>query len=255
MIRFRTLLFPALAGSILLAGSVCPASRAATEGRPDNSRQEKSPQEILNATAERGVLLVNALREYTYYADLTIETVSDAEVITGKYYRLSRIWFDRNGTRQERVLETTSTLPKDVFIGSNAANNLTRVYTFIVTPECFQQYDLTYVGRERVDELNTYVFDVKPKVKLPDPERSSDRYLKGRIWIDDQDLCVVKVAGDALPEQSAHRTPKFETYYQNYGRFWFPSFCSADDTIRVGRYLRRVVVKARFTGYKKTEAQ
>lgn len=114
-----------------------------------------------------------------------------------------------------------------------------------------KDYEFAYVGRERVDELNTYVFDVKPKVKLPDPAKSSDRYLRGRVWIDDRDLCVVKVAGEALPEQSAHRTPKFETYFQNVGEFWFPSFVAADDSVRMGRYSTRVVVKAHFTSYKK----
>jgi hypothetical protein len=217
-------------------------------------RQSVAPQAILNSTAEKGVQLAAALRSYTYYADLTIETVSDADVITGKYYRLSRVWFDGAGARQEKVLENTSTLPKDVYIGTNAAHNMTRVYQFFVTPETLQQYDFNYIGRERVDELDTLVFDVKPRLKLPDPERSSDRYLKGRIWIDGEDLCVVKVAGEAVPEQNAHRTPRFETYYQNHDRFWFPAFCSADDTIRTGRYSQRVVVKVRFTGYKKSGA-
>jgi hypothetical protein len=221
---------------------------------PVSPPQSIAPQEILNSTAAKGVQLVAALRSYTYYADLTIETVSDADVITGKYYRLSRVWFDEAGARQEKVLENTSTLPKDVYIGTNAAHNLTRVYQFFLTTEALQLYDFNYIGRERVDELDTLVFDVKPKLKLPDPERSSDRYLKGRIWIDGEDLCVVKVAGEALPEQNAHRTPRFETYYQNHDRYWFPAFCSADDTIRVGRYPRRVVVKVRFTGYKKAGA-
>ena len=62
---------------------------------------------------------------------------------------------------------------------------------------------------------------------------------------------MVKVAGEALPEQTGHRTPKFETYFQNYDRYWFPAYTSADDSIRVGRYATRVTVNVRFTGYKR----
>ena len=229
----------------LLAGT-WPASRAGEAQRPAQPYTQ-----ILAAGAEKGKALLDALRGYSYYAELTIQTVSQADTITGKYFRFSQISFDNTGKRQERILENSSTLPEDVHIGTNAANNLARVYQFILSPETLGEYDFTYVGRERVDELNTYVFDAQPKVRLPDPEKSGERYLRGRIWIDDQDLCVVKVAGEALPEQSAHRTPKFETYFQNYDRFWFPAFVKADDTVRLGGYSTRVIVKVQFTSYRR----
>jgi hypothetical protein len=235
----------------------CPLQAASglLEVETANAPQTSSPTEILSATAERGKQVMAALRQYTYYAELTIQTVSQSDTITGKVYRFSQVSFDRDGNRQEKILENTSTLPKDIYIGANAANNMTRVYHFIITPETLGQYEFTYVGRERIDELNTYVFDVKPKIKMPDPDKSPERYLRGRVWIDDQDLCVVKIAGEALPEQSAHRTPKFETYFQNYDKYWFPAYTSADDSMRVGGRFTRVVVNVRFTSYKKASAK
>ncbi len=233
-----------IAASVVLSAWTSLSSIAETAQTP-------SPSETLAIAAEKGKQLLAALRGYTYYAELTIETVSQADIITGKYYRFSQISFDRDGNRQEKIFDNTSTLPEAVYIGTNAANNLTRVYQFIISPETLSQYEFNYVGREKIDELNTYVFDVKPKVKMPDPDKSNERFLKGRVWIDDQDLCVVKVAGEALPEQSAHRTPRFETYFQNYDKYWFPAYASADDTVRMGRYSTRVIVKVRFTNYKK----
>jgi hypothetical protein len=222
-------------------------------GAQTTARQKLTPQEILAKVAENGAKVSSALLDYTYYAELTIETVSQADTITGKYYRFSQVSYDSAGRRQERVFEDTSTLPKNTHIGTNAANNLVRVYQFMITPETFAQYELNYVGRENVDELKTYVFDVRPKVKLPDPDKSADRYLKGRVWIDDEDLQVVKVAGEALPEQSAHRTPKFETVFQNHDDYWFPAHTSADDSMRVGDRYSRVIVTVRFTSYKKVK--
>lgn len=213
------------------------------------AQERPQPGEVLSSTAENGRRLVEAMAGYTYYSELTVETVSDADVVTGKYYRFSQISVDSAGNRQERIFEDKSTLPKEALISSNAVNNLIRVYRFIITPESLAQYEINYVGRERVDELETYVFDIKPKVKMPDPDKSSDRYLKGRVWVDDQDLQVVKVAGEALPEQSAHRTPRFETIFQNHDKYWFPAYTSADDSLRVGRRHTRVIVTARFTGY------
>ena len=221
------------------------------EVHPSQDQQKREPSEILAAASEHGKRVAAALRNYTYSAELTIETVSQADTITGTYYRFSQISYGPDGARQERVFEDKSALPKEVHIGTNAANNLTRVYQFMLTPDTLGQYEFNYVGRERIDELNCFVFDVKPTVKMPDPDKSAERYFKGRVWIDDQDLQVVKAAGEALPEQNRHRTPKFETYFQNYGDCWFPAYTSADDGVRVGDGFARVIVKVRFTGYKK----
>jgi hypothetical protein len=213
--------------------------------------QKLSHQEILQAAAENGRLTLAALREYSYYDELTIETVSQADTLTGKYYRFAEISFDRDGNRRERVIETTSTLPKDVYIGTTTAKNLVRIYQFMITPDTLSRYDFNFVGRERLDELSTYVFDVEPRVKMSEPEKNDERFLKGRVWIDDQDLCLVKVAGQPLPEEKALRVPRFETYFQNEGKYWFPAYSSADDRIRLDKYPARVIVKLRFTGYKK----
>jgi hypothetical protein len=215
--------------------------------------QSKAPNEILVAAARNGQAGIDALKGYTYYAELTLQTVSPADTVTGEYYHFSQVAFEPDGSRRDTVFENRSSLPRDVFVGTNALNNMTRVYQFNLTPAVLEQYDLAYVGREKIDELNTFVFDVKPRIKMPDPEKSRERYLKGRIWIDEQDLQVVKVSGEALPEQSSHRTPRFETYFQNYDEFWFPAFTTADDQVRAGRRVTRVIVKAQFTGYKRAK--
>ena len=241
--------------NIIFATAACLLIAATAPWQPSRASQKESRSKILAAVAERGRALVAALRGYSYFAEVTIQTVSQADTITGKYYRFSRISFDREGTQQEKVIENTATLPKDIYIGTEDANNLIRIYQFILTPETLNLYEMSYVGREQIDELNTLVFDVKPKIKNPDSNKSRERYLKGRVWIDDRDLCVVKVVGEALPERRGHRTAKFETYFQNYDSFWFPAYTSAVDIIRTGDYFNPVVVNLRFTGYKKMNAK
>ena len=235
----------AIMAAALLTLSFGPPAGVSVEGLS----QRPSPAEILSRAEESGKRAWDALRKYTYYAELTLETVSHADTITGKYYRFSKISYDGRGNEQEKILETTSSLPSDLSMASNSVNNLLRVYGFMITPETVGQYEFNYVGRESIDELSTFVFDVKPKVRMPDPEKSSDRYLKGRVWIDDQDFMVVKVAGLALPEQRSHRTPRFETYFQNHDKFWFPAFTKADDDVLAGRRPTRVIITVRFTSY------
>jgi len=209
------------------------------------------PREIVAAAAGRGEQLIAALQHYTYYAELTIETVGSADAITGKLYRFSEIYYDSSGNRQEKIIENKSTLPEDIHLGAITIKNILSIYQFIITPEIVKQYDFSYVGRERIDELNTYVFDMSPNIKIPDPRKNTGRYLKGRVWIDDRDLQVVKVSGQALPSPSENRTPKFETYFQNYDKYWFPAYTSADEIIRVDKASYRALVKVQLTNYKK----
>jgi hypothetical protein len=233
-------------------------ARSSTAIRPIPALQVNqglSAQEILQAAAENGRLALAALREYTYYTELTIETLSQADTVTGKYYRFTEVSFDGSGNRHERNLESTSTLPKDVYIGASSADNLIRIYQFVITPETLHQYEFNYVGREQVDELRTYVFDVQPGVKMGEPDKIRGRYLRGRVWVDDQDLFVVKVSGEVLPEEKGRRTPRFETYFQNHDKYWFPAYCSGEDRIRIDKYPTRVAVKLRFTGYKKVNSR
>lgn len=245
-----------IAATVIIAAifSETPASRSLQPA--PQVIQQQSPSEILSAAAERGDRLQTELRNYTYFAELTIQTVSQADIITGKYYRFSMISYDRDGTRRERVQENSSTLPNGIYIGTETAENLTRIYHFIISSETLKHYEVDYVGRERIDDLNTYVFDVKPRFKLPDKsDKNRERYLKGRVWIDNEDHCVVKVAGEPVPEVKGHQAPKFETYFQNYGNAWFPAYTSGVDFIRVEGYFNRVVINLRYTGYKKAGAR
>ena len=103
--------------------------------------------------------------------------------------------------------------------------------------------------KEHIDELDTYVFDVEPKVV---PKKESERFFQGRVWVDQQDLQIVKVRGKGVPE-GKQRFPVFETWRQQIdGRYWFPTYTSADDTLNFPHgesvHIRMVV---RYDDYKK----
>src|SRR5256885_9682614 len=111
-----------LCAALLIAMVALPTTARRGGAAHAQATAKATPAEILAASAEKGKSLLAALREYTYYAELTIQTVSQSDTITGKFYRFSQISFDQAGKRQERILENTSTLPEEVHIGTNAAN-------------------------------------------------------------------------------------------------------------------------------------
>jgi hypothetical protein len=92
-------------------------------------------------------------------------------------------------------------------------------------------YDFTFVGKERIDELDLYVFDVTPKV-IPDPKKSKQRLFTGRVWVDDKELEIVKSKGKAVPETKENKFPVVETWRENIdGKYWFPTYVSSDDEL------------------------
>ncbi|HVI69950.1 MAG TPA: TonB family protein, partial [Pyrinomonadaceae bacterium] len=102
---------------------------------------------------------------------------------------------------------------------------------FALEPSMIPRYDIKYVGKEKIDELDLYVFDVTPKV-IPDPKKTKERLFVGRVWVDDRDLLIVKTKGKGVPETKVNKFPIVETYREQIdGRYWFPTYSYADEEL------------------------
>ena len=148
--------------------------------------------------------------------------------VDGEYRQVVQITFDSNGRKSEHVtfapqntLERIQMTPADV-------SDIEQRLPFVLTTEDVGQYNLTYVGRQKVDEVDCYVFDVAPKVM-----EKGKRYLKGRIWVDQKDLQIVITSAKNVPDdmRKGHEdlSPPFTTYREQVdGKYWFPVYTKAD---------------------------
>jgi len=150
--------------------------------------------------------------------------------ITGEYHRVSTFTFDDQGNRYEKI----SYFPMPSFGGEitqEDLDDLGGIGPFALEPSKISQYDFKYVGKEKIDELSLYVFDVSPKV-MPDPKKTKERFFIGRVWVDDQDLQIVKTKGKGAPETKKNKFPVVETYREQIdGRYWFPTYSYADEEL------------------------
>jgi hypothetical protein len=188
-----------------------------------------------------------ARNNYTFTQDIDAMTFGEAGSITGRLRRTSDIVFDDRSNRIERItFFPPSTL--GVSFSQEDYQDLAGVQPFALTVEDLPKYQVDYTGKDKIDELTTYVFDVKPRKII-----KGERYLQGKIWVDDHDLQIVKVAGQAVPEVGDQKFPRFESYRENIdSRYWFPTYVYVDDVLvfkKSGSVHLRVVV--RFTNYKK----
>jgi hypothetical protein len=133
--------------------------------------------------------------------------------------------------------------------------DLRNVQPFVLTTAQVPDYQLDYLGREKVDEIGCYTFSVKP---LPKKMVVGKRYFEGEIWVDDRDLQIVKSYGKATGLKAGdQRFPKFETYREQIdGKYWFPTYTHADDTLHFkdGQDVR-IAMTVKYQDYKRYEGK
>jgi len=167
---------------------------------------------------------------YTYTQIVVLQTVDDDGQVDGEYKLTSDIQFTPAGKRyQKDVFAPVSTIQR-LIMTQQDFDDIEKVWPLVLTPNEVPKYEVKYAGREQVDELGAYVFDINPKQM-----EKGQRYFQGRIWVEDRDLQIVKTSGISTglkkkKEDSAY--PHFETFRENIeGHYWFPTYTRADDTL------------------------
>jgi hypothetical protein len=185
-------------------------------------------EEIVRAFTAKETEFRHALADYAFTRDATVQTIGMGGQITGEYHRTSQFVFNDNNERFEKITFFPQPTLTELTVTQEDLEDLGGVQPFALEAAKIGQYNFNYVGKERLDELDTYVFDVAPKVI---PKKISERFFQGRIWVDQQDLQIVKVKGKGVPEGN-QRFPIFETYRQQIdGHYWFPTYTFADDQL------------------------
>jgi hypothetical protein len=167
---------------------------------------------------------------FTYTQIFEFQELDEDGRPDGEYRLTSDILFTPAGKRYEKVIEAPSPSLKRISMSQQDFDDIEKVWPLVLTPPDLPKYDVKYVGREQVDELSTYVFDIAP-LKL----EKGQRYFQGRVWVDDKDLQIVKTRGKAtglLKKKEDQAFPLFETFRENIeGHYWFPTYTRADDVL------------------------
>jgi hypothetical protein len=218
------------------------------------SQQDRPPdmpvEELIRKVAANESRLRDEHKRYLFKQDVTIQTLGGGNAVMGELRRVSEIILNDQGKREERILYFPPS-PLTHRMTQADYQDLAGVQPFALAVEDLPKYKVTYAGRERVDELDTYVFDVQP-AKVPDPKKINERYFQGRVWVDTEDLVVVKVQGQGLPEDDNNQFPKFETWRENIDKgVWFPTYTYADDYLDFSSGRERIRMVVRYTNYRK----
>jgi hypothetical protein len=209
------------------------------------------PEEALKRAAANEEKARQAEQQYFYRQHILVQTFSEFGNVTRRLHRLSEFSYDDLGNRVEKILEYPSS-SLAVFLGVLQPNfkSLLGVDPFFLTQDSLARHVTKFVERQKVDDLNTLIFQLEPRdAKKPSPE---NRPFQGRVWIDEQDLMMVKCEGKAFAtKDEKERFLKFEYYRENVERgLWLPSFAHAKDMLDMGRFELPIQMDIKYTQYK-----
>ena len=220
-----------------------------------------TPEQIIQKFAARESEFKHARDNYTFRQTVRVDTVDDdSNKVDGEYQQVTDITFTPEGERQEHVVFAPQNTLTRVMMSPADMQDIEHRLPFILTTEDLPQYDITYLGRQHVDDLDTFVFSAGPKTIV-----KNHRYFQGKVWVDTQDFQIVLVNGKNVPDDTrrGHEdlSPPFTTYYEQVdGKYWFPTYTKAEGTLHFAAqqgalsqdvHMRSIV---RYTDYKQFHA-
>jgi hypothetical protein len=166
---------------------------------------------------------------YDYTQTVRIDELADPG---GKFSVTGDVYTRPDGQRYMRVEKQPESNLKVEMYTLEDVRTISNLPLFLLTSQEIANYNFKYVGQEKLDQLTTYIFQVKPKMLS-----RKRRFFEGVIWVDDQDFAIVKSYGKLVSELSGNGTAlpftMFETYRENFqGKYWLPTYTSSDDVIK-----------------------
>lgn len=184
--------------------------------------------EIIRRFSAQEDQLARLFATYGYRKTVRLEEIGADGKLSGQAEITSSSVPVSDDARRKAAGESQSTL-RFLNLERDDVEALSKIPAFPLVTSNLPKYELTYQGKQLVDELNTYVFQVKPRQL----ERAR-AYFDGLVWVDDHDLAIVKTYGKWVTETGDARASQlpftiFETYRQPVAnKYWLPAYSRSD---------------------------
>ena len=192
----------------------------------DTAAPALAPEEIIRSFTAKESEFQQALSHYSWRRSARVQTIDEDDHVDGEYYQVDDVSFDSTGKRAEKTVYAPQNTLKRVTMSPSDLQNIQSSNFFVLTAAQIGQYNLSYVGRQKVDEMDCYVFDVIPEIL-----EKKHRYFSGRIWVATAGMQIVVTQGRMI-SAVAHKKdldPPLMTWRQPVdGHYWFPAYARAE---------------------------
>jgi hypothetical protein len=226
------LFFAASARAQDSTGPLAPPPKYEVKRIPSEPRPGPPPvpeQEIIQKFAANEDVMKQKYESYDFTETIRIEEMSDPG---GKFSVTGEVYTRPDGQRFLRVAKQPESDLKLEHFSLEDARTMASLPLFSLTSKEIGNYNFKYAGQEKLDQLTTFIFQVKPKLLS-----RKQRFFEGVIWVDDHDFAIVKSYGKLVSEISGNGTSlpftMFETYRENFqGKYWLPTYTRSDDFVK-----------------------
>ena len=127
-------------------------------GHIDLSEPSTPAEEIIKKFAAKESEFQDALNHYTYRRVARVQTLDDDNKVDGEYYQVDDVTFDPTGKRSEHTVFAPESSLQRVIMTPSDIHDIQHGYPFVLTAEDIGQYDVKYVGKQKVDEVDFATF-------------------------------------------------------------------------------------------------
>lgn len=233
----------------LAAPALSAAETSAAKGKP-------SVDEIVRAFVTKETEFAKAREQYTYRQEVKLSEYDEGgRRVAGRWELVQDIIFGPNRERTERVVYAPVATLQRISLSPADMQDLRDVQPFVMTLDNWEEYEIDYIGEERIDEIDAYLFSIKPKSM-----EKGERYFQGKAWVDQLTLQIVKTHGRGVGVQKKKQDeafPAFETYRDQIdGKYWFPVFTIAEDNLQFKSGLEvKIKLIIKYSDYKRYGAE
>jgi hypothetical protein len=235
-----------------VAGPMTPPASTRFPTPPPPSKPEPPsipPEEIIKRFAAKEDEMAQAMAGYTFQKSVRLQELGPDGKPTGQLEIVTQEIVTAEGKIYQKPVRRSASTLHSVEVERGDTDLLVATPLFPLTTSQLPKYDIRFEGKQPLDELSAYAFAVKP--------RALDRahpYFSGVVCVDEQDLVIVKTIGRWVTElgdvtASALPFAIFETYRQQVGKNWFPSYASSDESIETDKIRVPVRMIIRWTDF------
>ena len=218
-------------------------------------RAQEPPADLVKRVARMESETRQARDQYTYRQTVSIEELDDHGGKRGEYREVRDIIFSPTQERSERMIGLPTSTLKRLMLTEEDYRDIREIQPFVFTEDLVRLYEVKFRGDERIDDLDCWVLQVRPRQIL-----QGQRLFDGLMWIDKKTLAIVRSEGRAVPEIRTSRSenlfPFFTTLREPVdGVHRFPVRTYSDDTLQFRNGPQRIRTTIRYSEYKKFGAE
>ncbi len=136
--------------------------------------------EIIRRFAQKEDEYIRSGSRYTYRKTIRIQEFAADGQPSGEFVVVTQPGRDVDGKPFEKVVEKPRSTLQHLFLRTEDLDGLQRIPAFPLSSGQLAKYDLKYLGKEQVDEIDCYIFQAKPKVV--ERQKTYRENVDGKYW-------------------------------------------------------------------------